>query len=280
MAGFRFPGAYLRSILDAVPIPVYLIDDDLRIHDANAAGSQQLPVSLGHSVRNRCGDVFQCVHALRHAEGCGRSAECENCTVRASVKKAAQGQCLAREKARLAVQRDRTETGLFFEVTAAPLSFERFRGAVVTMEDIGQRVELERAQAELQCFERELEQGAQKIEETHIALKVLLEKREEDRIDLERTLQANLKNRVNPHIDQLKQSRLSAAQQEVLRVIEADIAEITSPFIRSLLANNFQLTFRETQIALLVKQGKRTKEIATILRCTARAIEFHRHNLR
>jgi DNA-binding CsgD family transcriptional regulator len=73
---------------------------------------------------------------------------------------------------------------------------------------------------------------------------------------------------------------LSAAQQEVLRVIEADIAEITSPFIRNLLANNFQLTFRETQIALLVKQGKSTKEIATILKCSSRAIEFHRHNLR
>ena len=109
---------------------------------------------------------------------------------------------------------------------------------------------------------------------------MLLEKKEEDRIDLERALQANLKNRVNPHIDQLKQSRLSAAQQEVLRVIEADIAEITSPFIRNLHANNFQLTFRETQIALLVKQGKSTKEIATILKCSSRAIEFHRHNLR
>lgn len=148
------------------------------------------------------------------------------------------------------------------------------------MEDIGQRVELERARAELQCFERELEQGAQKIEEAHIALKVLLEKREEDRIDLEKTLQANLKNRVNPHIGQLKQSRLSAVQQELLRVIEADIAEITSPFIRNLLTNNFQQTFRETQIALLVKQGKSTKEIATIRKCSTRAIEFHRHNLR
>jgi PAS domain-containing protein len=179
MAGFRFPGAYLRSILDTIPIPVYLIDDDLRIHDANAAGTQQLPVSLGHSVRNRCGDMFQCVHALRHAEGCGRSAECENCTVRASVKKAAQGQCLTRKKARLVVQRDRTETELFFEVTAAPLSCEGFRGAVVTMEDIGQRVELERAQAELRCFERELQQGAQGLDEAHIALKVLLEKKEE-----------------------------------------------------------------------------------------------------
>ena len=125
----------------------FTIDDDLRFHDANAAGSQQLPVSPGHSVRNRCGELLQCVHALRHAEGCGRSVECEHCTVRASVKKAAQGQCLAREKARLAVQRDRTKTELFFEVTAAPLSCEGFRGAIVTMEDIGQRVELERAQA-------------------------------------------------------------------------------------------------------------------------------------
>jgi hypothetical protein len=96
------------------------------------------------------------------------------------------------------VQRDRTETELFFEVTAAPLSFEGFRGAIVTMEDIGQRVELEGARAELQRFERELQQGAQKIEEAHIALKVLLEKKEEDRIDLERALQANLKKSCQP----------------------------------------------------------------------------------
>ncbi|MCU0605130.1 MAG: helix-turn-helix transcriptional regulator, partial [Desulfobacterales bacterium] len=54
----------------------------------------------------------------------------------------------------------------------------------------------------------------------------------------------------------------------------------TSPFVRNLIENNFPLTFQETQIAVLVKQGKTTKEIAAILKSSPRAIEFHRHILR
>ena len=63
-------------------------------------------------------------------------------------------------------------------------------------------------------------------------------------------------------------------------LIENDIAEITSPFIRNLGDKNFRLTFLETQIAVLIKQRKSTKEIAAILRSSPRTIEFHRQNLR
>jgi DNA-binding NarL/FixJ family response regulator len=129
-------------------------------------------------------------------------------------------------------------------------------------------------------METELRKSLRELGEHHIALKVLIERNEGYRLSLEKALVTNLKTRVGPTIKSLKQSRLSAMQQTMVDLIENDVAEITSPFVRNLIENNFQLTFQETRIAVLVKQGKTTKEIAAILKSSPRAIEFHRHILR
>ena len=63
-------------------------------------------------------------------------------------------------------------------------------------------------------------------------------------------------------------------------IIEQNIREIVSPFLRNLTSTYLDLTPREIQIANLVKEGKTTKEMTDILNISATAVDFHRKNLR
>jgi DNA-binding CsgD family transcriptional regulator len=65
-----------------------------------------------------------------------------------------------------------------------------------------------------------------------------------------------------------------------VRVIEANLQEIVSPFLRNLTSTYLSLTPREIQVANLIKEGRTTKEMTDILNISATAIDFHRKNLR
>jgi DNA-binding CsgD family transcriptional regulator len=53
-----------------------------------------------------------------------------------------------------------------------------------------------------------------------------------------------------------------------------------SPFAETLSSKYFSLTPSEIQIADLIKHGKTSKEIASILNVSPKAVSFHRGNLR
>jgi DNA-binding CsgD family transcriptional regulator len=65
-----------------------------------------------------------------------------------------------------------------------------------------------------------------------------------------------------------------------VEMVEQNIREIVSPFLRNLTSTYLELTPREIQIANLVKEGKTTKEMTDILNISATAVDFHRKNLR
>jgi DNA-binding CsgD family transcriptional regulator len=83
-----------------------------------------------------------------------------------------------------------------------------------------------------------------------------------------------------PYIDKMKKSRLAADQVAYLNILETNLSNIISPFLRNMTLKHFNLTPREIQVANLVKNGKSSKEIAQLLNLSTRAIEFHRENIR
>ena len=112
------------------------------------------------------------------------------------------------------------------------------------------------------------------------ALRVLLKKRENDRIELEEKVQLNVKELIEPYIDNLQKTPLSARQTTLLGIISENLAEIISPFARKFASIKYKLTPQEMQIASLVRQGKTTKEIAETMSLSKRTIEFHRTKIR
>jgi DNA-binding CsgD family transcriptional regulator len=118
------------------------------------------------------------------------------------------------------------------------------------------------------------------LEETNIALKVLLKQRESDRVDLEQKVLFNIKELVFPYMEKLKNSQLNKNQKAILDIIENHLNDIVSPFLKRLSALTNILTSQELQIATLVKDGKSSKEISAMLNISLSTINFHRKNLR
>jgi len=128
--------------------------------------------------------------------------------------------------------------------------------------------------------ESELELQRQKLEETNTALRVLLRAREEDKLELEEKVLGNVKELVFPYIDNLKQSGLNSRQKAYVEIVESNLNDIISPFLRQLSSKYLNLTPREIQVANLVKEGRSTKEIAEILSISTNAVDLHRKNVR
>jgi len=174
-------------------------------------------------------------------------------------------------------------------ISPAPLYNKNgnLRGSFAVITDISERyrleAELRKAQNELEKRVRErtveLEAKARDLEEVNIALKVLLKRREEDKIEFKENIQFNMRQLLAPYIEKLKNSSLNRRQKTFLEIVESTINDIISPLIRDL-SGIYNLTPTEIHITNFIKNGKITKEIAGLLNLSPYTIESHRKNIR
>ncbi len=165
------------------------------------------------------------------------------------------------------------------ELSASLMRDEEGRpsGFRIVVRDITSRKMTEEA---LRKREQELKVNAQYLAEANTALKVLLKHREEDRTELERNVLSNVRELVAPFLEKMKGTSMTELQETYLNIIEANLNNIVSPFLRNMTLNDFNLTPKEIQIASLIKEGKTTKEIAAALHLAPSTIDFHRNNIR
>ena len=126
----------------------------------------------------------------------------------------------------------------------------------------------------------ELNLKTERLTETNIALRVLLEKREEDKEELEEKVMFNIEKLIFPYLEKLKMTSNNGSQEAFLEIIQTNLDEITSSFAynhKNYLAN---LTPTQVQIADLIKQGLTTKKIASLLKLSPFTIAFHRQEIR
>lgn len=143
--------------------------------------------------------------------------------------------------------------------------------------DITERKKAEQA---LKEREKELAQKTMNLEELNTALKVLLDKRDDDKLRLEESILLNIHELVEPYSEKLRKSGLNELQKNLLEITASNLKEIVSSFAHTLSASYLRFTPTEIQIANLIKQGKTSKEISELLCVTPRAISFHRDNIR
>jgi PAS domain S-box-containing protein len=151
------------------------------------------------------------------------------------------------------------------------------RRSIASLVDI---TELKKTEADLKKHRQQLEVKTQNLEEANAALRVLLKHREEDRVDLEERIAANIRELVLPYLEKLKESRLNDVQVHHLEILETNLTDILSPFLRNLSAKFPNLTPREIQIIHFIKEGRSTKDISRLLNASTRTIDFHRNNIR
>ena len=151
----------------------------------------------------------------------------------------------------------------------------------VTNLHLGKEIEeRKRVEMALRKREKEIKAQSERLENVNIALKVLLKQREADQQELEDKVISNIKELVNPYLERLKTSRLSTRQNTLVHVLETNLNNIVSPFIRNLSAQFTHFTPMEVRIANLVREGKTNKEMAGILLISKNTVMFHRYNIR
>lgn len=128
--------------------------------------------------------------------------------------------------------------------------------------------------------ESTLSEKRREIQNLNAALKVLIDHQESEKKDQHHNLVISLKKTIFPYLDKIKTGKIDIASRTYLSMIELNLKDIISSLPNAPSSQMKNLTFTETQVVDLIRQGKTSKEIAAMLNVSTAAISFHRHNLR
>jgi len=169
--------------------------------------------------------------------------------------------------------------GIIFDNTIYPIF--NTQGKVVQLAIYGKSItKLRKAIQALEEREKELKLKAKSLEETNTAMKVLLKKREEDKIEIEENVMTNVKALIAPYFEKIQRTKMDEHQKALMNILESNLNEIVSPFTRKLSLKYLSLTSREITIVNMIKQDYTSKKIAKLMNISPRTVDTHRKNIR
>lgn len=147
--------------------------------------------------------------------------------------------------------------------------------------DVTQQRDAERAARESAELLRD---QATALEESNIALRVILDQRARDRDELARAITGNIEQMVLPMLARLQRTVAGCPESVYLDAAIQTLRDITHPIAQTFNGSTatcpVPLTPREREIANLIRIGKTSDEIAAALYISPATVAFHRKNLR
>ena len=239
-------------IVNSIPSGIDIVTKDYKVQSQNR-------FSL-----DRFGD---CRGKLCYKEYMNRDKPCSDCPMRRAIKN---------RKA------ERTELmgadGRDYEVLATPI--QNPDGSMSAVGVVADITAWKRAEKALGEREAELRIKTTGLDELNAALRVLLKRRNDDKTELEEKILVNVKQLVIPFLNEVRKRRLDSEQMGYLDLLESNLNDIISPFLRNLSAKYVNLTPTEIRVAYFIREGKTTKEIAELMALSPRTIETHRKKIR
>ncbi len=133
----------LLALLDAIPSPVFLTDDDVQILEANRSARDLLSGVAAEDLHRRGGEVLGCLFARESEHGCGTTEYCPPCVIRNSVTASCQGRPAPRRIAHMMLRDgDEGSVDRWFQVSTTPLTLEGRKLVILVLDDVTQLVEL------------------------------------------------------------------------------------------------------------------------------------------
>lgn len=123
------------SIVNAMPMPVFVMDEHTQVRDVNKAGKDFFQLEGGSILRQRTGEKLGCVNSTA---GCGNAPACKNCVIRQSVAACYAGEEVSRRRMKFKREAKGSINELEFLITAAPLAVNEEKLVLVLIEDITQ----------------------------------------------------------------------------------------------------------------------------------------------
>lgn len=143
--------------------------------------------------------------------------------------------------------------------------------------DITERVEVTEM---LKQKEEDLKKKTKKLAQLNTALQVLVEQREQEINDIEKGILNTLDRLIKPYLSDLSETQLTYEQKTYMEIIQANLRKILSPLSKRLSDWRKEFTPSEIKIVDLIRNGKRSKEIADLLHISDNAVSFHRKHIR
>lgn len=122
-----------------------------------------------------------------------------------------------------------------------------------------------------------MERQKQRMEEQAIAMRVLMEQMQNDRVRLQDHLVHNLRNCVQPLIRRMLKGDMDPRDLDLLN---ERIDQIVEPFGQQLDNPEFGLTAREKEVCNLIQSGYASKDIAQALHLSVHTVNTHRNRIR
>jgi PAS domain S-box-containing protein len=253
----------LKAILDTSIDRIRLVNKDMRIIWANQTTTKELNASPETLVGKHCYEIFV-----------GRDTPCPRCPSKKALKSGEMQHALLHKTESETV---RGET--YWDNYAIPIKNDSgaIKHIIQVTRNVTKRVKVEKA---LEESRRELEIKSNSLEEVNTALRVLVERRDEDKKELEERVLMNVKELVVPLLERVREGRLDSRQTTYLDVLESNLNDIISPFSRTLSSKHMGLTATELRIADMIKDGKKTREISQLMNLSSRTVESHRESIR
>ena len=113
--------AYYRTLLDAIPHMILVVDGDVRVRDLNQAALAVLGPDQDATLARRGGEILHCIHATDSPEGCGRGLFCKDCIIRNSVTECLRGRAVTRRRTKAELIQGGKQRELELLITASPL---------------------------------------------------------------------------------------------------------------------------------------------------------------
>jgi hypothetical protein len=133
---------YFKAILDAIPSPVFVVDNDVRIIECNEAAVPLLGQNPAVMLNLRGGEALRCLHSADSQEGCGRGPACGDCVIRNSVTHTFSGRKISRRATRMDLVRGSITQEIYVLVTTSPFTYQGKIYALLILEDVSELMDL------------------------------------------------------------------------------------------------------------------------------------------
>ncbi len=126
-----------------------------------------------------------------------------------------------------------------------------------------------------------VEEKTKELQETNIALKVLLNRQSSNSTvsNIDSRIYSKVENDILPYLVELEDSDLTAKQKENVRKVYRGLEKILS-LSNYKLMHEYNITETEMQVVELIMQNKKTREIAEELSVTEKTVNSHRYRIR
>ncbi len=127
-----------RVLFNAMPMPVFVVDQDISILEYNTAAAGFIGGNKKRLLRRRGGEVLHCVHATETPLGCGHSPVCSDCIVRKAVQSAIKGRPVTRQWALMQLVSKNKTSEVKLRVTSQPVNYAQQNFVLLVLEGLNE----------------------------------------------------------------------------------------------------------------------------------------------